>query len=204
MPMTAHSLNRRDDRSYLDGHCLIAMPGMSDQRFTRTVIYLCAHSEEGAMGIVINRLAPDTTFPDLLVQLKVVPEEERIQLPQAAMETKVLRGGPVETGRGFVLHTHDCFLDSSLPVDGGVCLTATLDILRVIAKGEGPSKALLALGYAGWGAGQLEREIQENAWLHCPADAELVFNCQTEDLYSRAVARLGIDLGRLSGAAGHA
>jgi putative transcriptional regulator len=204
MPMKSHILSRLDGRSYLDGQCLIAMPGMTDQRFSRTVVYLCAHSEEGAMGLVLNRPATDTTISELLVQLKVVPEDERILLPQIALQTKVLRGGPVEIARGFVLHTHDCFLDSSLPVDSGVCLTATLDILRAIAKGEGPSKALLALGYAGWSAGQLEKEIQENAWLNCPADAELVFNSASEDLYSRAVSRLGIDLGRLSGSAGHA
>jgi putative transcriptional regulator len=196
--------DRKPGRSYLDGQCLIAMPGMEDQRFARSVVYVCAHSEEGAMGIILNKPAPDVTFPDLLVQLKLVNEDAQIRLPQQARDTLVLRGGPVETGRGFVLHSQDCFLDSSLPVDDGICLTATLDILRAIAGGEGPRHAMLALGYAGWGAGQLEREMAGNGWLNCPADAGFVFGTQVTAFYDKAVTRLGIDLGRLSGAAGHA
>ena len=158
-------------RGYLDGQMLIAMPAMNDERFTRAVIYVCAHSSEGAMGIVVNQPAGNIKFPDLLVQLEVIPAAERIQLPTQAEDVKVLKGGPVETGRGFVLHSADFFIENStLPIDEGICLTATLDILKAIARGNGPESAILALGYAGWAPGQLENEIQQNGWLHCAAD----------------------------------
>ena len=192
-------------RGYLDGQMLIAMPAMSDERFARTVIYVCAHSSEGAMGIVVNQAAPNIKFPDLLVQLEVIPASERIQLPGRAEEVKVLKGGPVETGRGFVLHSADFFIENStLPIDEGICLTATLDILKAIARGKGPSNAILALGYAGWAPGQLEQEIQQNGWLHCDADPELIFGQDIEHKYERALAKIGIDLGILSNEAGHA
>src|SRR5215475_15121869 len=159
-------------RGYLDGQMLIAMPSMRDERFSRSVIYVCAHSSEGAMGIIVNQLASNVNFPDLLVQLEVIPAADLIQLPQRAGSVKVLKGGPVETGRGFVLHSADFFIENStLPIDDGICLTATLDILKAIAHGNGPVSAVLALGYAGWAPGQLETEIQENGWLHCSADA---------------------------------
>jgi putative transcriptional regulator len=192
-------------RGYLDGQMLIAMPAMSDERFARTVIYVCAHSSEGAMGIVVNQAAPNIKFPDLLVQLEVIPASERIQLPGRAEEVKVLKGGPVETGRGFVLHSADFFIENStLPIDEGICLTATLDILKAIARGKGPSNAILALGYAGWAPGQLEQEIQQNGWLHCDADPELIFGQDIDHKYERALAKIGIDLGMLSNEAGHA
>ena len=192
-------------RGYLDGQMLIAMPAMGDERFARTVIYVCAHSSEGAMGIVVNQAAPNVKFPDLLVQLEVIPATERIQLPDRAEEVKVLKGGPVETGRGFVLHSADFFIENStLPIDEGICLTATLDILKAIARGKGPSNAILALGYAGWAPGQLEQEIQQNGWLHCDADPELIFGQDIEHKYERALAKIGIDLGMLSSEAGHA
>jgi putative transcriptional regulator len=192
-------------RGYLDGQMLIAMPAMGDERFTRTVIYVCAHSSEGAMGIVVNQAAANIKFPDLLVQLEVIPATERIQLPNRAEEVKVLKGGPVETGRGFVLHSADFFIENStLPIDEGICLTATLDILKAIARGNGPSNAILALGYAGWAPGQLELEIQQNGWLHCAADPELIFGQDIEHKYERALAKIGIDLGMLSSEAGHA
>jgi len=184
---------------------LIAMPAMSDERFARTVIYVCAHSQEGAMGIVVNQPAQNIKFPDLLVQLEVIPASERIQLPTAASDVRVLKGGPVETGRGFVLHSADFFIENStLPIDEGVCLTATLDILKAIACGTGPHEAILALGYAGWAPGQLEQEIQQNGWLHCAADQELIFGKDIEHKYERALRKLGIDLGMLSSEAGHA
>jgi putative transcriptional regulator len=190
---------------YLDGQMLIAMPAMSDERFARSVIYVCAHSTEGAMGIVVNQRAQNIKFPDLLVQLEVIPANERIQLPDQAEEVRVLKGGPVETGRGFVLHSADFFIENStLPIDDGVCLTATLDILKAIASGTGPHNAILALGYAGWAPGQLEQEIQENGWLHCPADSELIFGGDIEHKYERALQKIGIDLGMLSSEAGHA
>ncbi|MDP2409570.1 MAG: YqgE/AlgH family protein [Pseudolabrys sp.] len=191
--------------SYLDGQMLIAMPAMSDERFARSVIYVCAHSTEGAMGIVVNQPAADIAFPELLVQLEVIPAADRIVLPGAAEDIKVLKGGPVETGRGFVLHTDDFFIENStLPIDEGVCLTATLDILKAIATGNGPASAILALGYAGWAPGQLEQEIQQNGWLHCEADPELIFGTDTAHKYELALRKIGIDLGMLSSQAGHA
>jgi putative transcriptional regulator len=192
-------------RGYLDGQMLIAMPMMSDERFARTLVYICAHSSEGAMGIVVNQPAQNVKFPDLLVQLEVIPEAERIQLHGSAGEVKVLKGGPVETGRGFVLHSADFFIENStLPIDEGICLTATLDILKAIVRGKGPSNAILALGYAGWAPGQLEQEIQQNGWLNCPADSELIFGIDVEHKYERALAKLGIDPAMLSSEAGHA
>jgi len=192
-------------RGYLDGQMLIAMPAMNDERFSRAVIYVCAHSTEGAMGIIVNHPAANIKFPDLLVQLEVIPATERIQLPTRAEEVKVLKGGPVETGRGFVLHSADFFIENStLPIDEGICLTATLDILKAIARGNGPASAILALGYAGWAPGQLEQEIQQNGWLHCAADPELIFGKDTGTKYEKALRKIGIDLGMLSSEAGHA
>ena len=192
-------------RGYLDGQMLIAMPSMRDERFSRSVIYVCAHSSEGAMGIIVNQLAANVNFPDLLVQLEVIPAADLIQLPQRAGSIKVLKGGPVDTGRGFVLHSADFFIENStLPIDNDICLTATLDILKAIAHGNGPVSAVLALGYAGWAPGQLENEIQENGWLHCAADADLIFGSDNEAKYAKALRKLGIDLGMLSSEAGHA
>jgi putative transcriptional regulator len=190
---------------YLDGQILVAMPTIRDDRFSRTVIYLCAHSAEGAMGIVINQPAPHIDFGDLLVQLEVIPDDKLIELPSRAGEVKVLRGGPVETGRGFVLHSSDFFIENStLPIDNGICLTATLDILKAIARGQGPESAVLALGYAGWAPGQLESEIQANGWLNCDADPELVFATRPELKYESALRKIGIDPAKLSSDAGHA
>jgi len=195
----------RRNSSFLDGQMLVAMPGMGDTRFARAVIYLCAHSEDGAMGIIVNQPASKVSFPELLVQLEVIEPEESIRLPKRAEAVRVLKGGPVETGRGFVLHSADYFIDNStLPIDDGVSLTATVDILRAIAKGAGPDRAILALGYAGWAAGQLEAEIQHNGWLNCPADPALVFDTPIELKYEKAMRRIGIDPGYLSAAAGHA
>jgi putative transcriptional regulator len=192
-------------RGYLDGQMLIAMPSMRDERFSRSVIYVCAHSSEGAMGIIVNQVAANVNFPDLLVQLEVIPAADLIQLPQRAGSIKVLKGGPVDTGRGFVLHSADFFIENStLPIDNDICLTATLDILKAIAHGNGPVSAVLALGYAGWAPGQLETEIQENGWLHCAADTDLIFGTDNEAKYAKALRKLGIDLGMLSSEAGHA
>jgi putative transcriptional regulator len=192
-------------RGYLDGQMLIAMPSMGDERFARSVIYVCAHSTEGAMGIVVNQPAANISFPDLLVQLDVVPAADLIQLPSGAGGVKVLKGGPVDTARGFVLHSSDFFIENStLPIDEGICLTATLDILKAIARGSGPRSAVLALGYAGWAPGQLENEIQHNGWLHCSADPELIFGPDTDGKYTLALKKIGIDLGMLSSEAGHA
>jgi putative transcriptional regulator len=190
---------------YLDGQLLIAMPVMGDPRFERSVIYLCAHSADGAMGIIVNRPAGSIDFPGLLVQLDIIKKSEQIKLPENAESLKVLKGGPVETGRGFVLHSSDFFIqDATLRIDHEICLTATVDILKAIAKGSGPKHAILALGYAGWAAGQLESEIQDNGWLHCDADPDLIFGGDVEEKYTRALRKIGIDPGMLSNEAGHA
>ena len=203
--MAEHPKDSEPDAAYLDGQLLVAMPGMTDERFSRTVIYVCAHSQEGAMGIVVNKPAADLNLPDLLVQLDIIPEDDLIRLPQRVGRMQVLMGGPVETSRGFVLHSPDFFIDqSTLPIDEGVCLTATVDILRAIAKGEGPESAVLALGYAGWSAGQLETEIQANGWLNCPADPDIIFHSALDSKYDLALRRIGIDPAMLSSDAGHA
>lgn len=196
---------KKAERGYLDGQFLIAMPGMQDSRFSRTVVYICAHSADGAMGIMVNQAAPQISFRDLLVQLNIIPEGPEIRLPDAADHMLVHRGGPVETGRGFVLHSADYFIENStLPIDEHVCLTATLEILKAIALGTGPRNAMLALGYAGWAPGQLESEIQANGWLSCPGSPDLIFGADLDQKYDRALATIGIDPARLSSEAGHA
>jgi putative transcriptional regulator len=194
-----------DRRGYLDGRLLIAMPVMGDPRFERSVIYLCAHSSEGAMGIIVNHPAGSIDFPELLVQLDIIKKSEQIKLPENAESMQVLKGGPVDTGRGFVLHSSDFFIENAtLRIDDDISLTATVDILKAIARGRGPRHAILALGYAGWAPGQLENEIQGNGWLHCDADADLIFGSDTDEKYGRALRKIGIDPGMLSNEAGHA
>ncbi len=203
--MPKRTKRKRQRGSYLDGNLLIAMPSMGDPRFARAVIYLCAHSADGAMGIIINQRAPNISFKELLEQLNIAPTQDRIRLKSGIHGMAVHLGGPVETGRGFVLHSSDSFkADSTLPIDESVCLTATIDILRDIAKGTGPDKALLALGYAGWAPGQLENEIQSNGWLHCSADPELIFDSEIDNKYRRAMDLIGIDPIRLVNDSGHA
>lgn len=181
----------------LTGQFLVAMPQMPDERFARTVIYICAHSGEGAMGLVVNRLFQGVAFPDLLEQLHVEVEKPRGSL-------RVHYGGPVETGRGFVLHSADYLREGSMAVTEEVVLTATVDILRAVAEGAGPKKGFLALGYAGWGPGQLDQEMQANGWLNVPADAALLFDPDLDRKWERTLARLGIDLSMLSADIGHA
>ncbi len=189
----------------LDGQLLIAMPSMADKRFARSVVYVCAHSGDGAMGIVINKLANEVNFRDLLVQLDIVQARNEPDLPGGVDNIRVHRGGPVETGRGFVLHSADFFIENAtLAVDEGVCLTATLEILRAISDGRGPDRALLALGYAGWAPGQLEFEIQANGWLHSQADRSILFDADIDHKYERALAKIGIEPAMLSTDAGHA
>jgi putative transcriptional regulator len=188
-----------DAGGYLTGRLLIAMPSMSDPRFARSVIYLCAHNADGAMGLVVNRLIGSITFRDLLEELKVE------DVPAAATAAPAIHfGGPVETGRGFVLHSSDYSGPDSMPLSDKLALTATVDILKAIAAGAGPQRRLLALGYAGWGPGQLDGEIQENAWLCVEADADLVFGDDLDATWNRALAKLGIDASLLSSDAGHA
>lgn len=193
---------RPDEDGFLEGKMLIAMPGMSDDRFERTVIYMCVHNPDGAMGIVVNKSANNVTFSDLLERLAIPVSGDR---RANEIRCPVLAGGPVEVGRGFVLHTQDYFSEeSTLPVDEDVGLTASVDILRAMASGAGPSRALLALGYAGWAPGQLDAEIQANGWLHCDPDPELLFGLDLDAKYDGALAKLGINISLLSAEAGHA
>ena len=190
---------------YLDGQLLIAMPAMADRRFARSVIYMCAHSDEGAMGLIINQRAPNLSFADLLERLQLLDEESEANIPPEVLRMAIHVGGPVEPERGFVLHSSDYFTPSStLPISDEVCLTATIDILKALATGEGPNKAILALGYAGWAPGQLESEIHANGWLSCQADLDLIFDLDVEEKYERALSKLGIDPMHLVNAAGHA
>jgi putative transcriptional regulator len=197
--------HRRDiQSSYLDGQLLVAMPLMTDKRFARSVIYMCAHSDKGAMGLIINQKAPHISFRELLGQLNI-STRNRDRIDSDLIDISVHVGGPVETGRGFVLHSSDYYAaDSTLAIDDTVSLTATVDILKAIAAGRGPGRAILALGYAGWRAGQLESEITANGWLHCPADPELLFDCALDQKYERALSKIGIDPSHLVSVAGHA
>ena len=192
-------------RGYLDGQMLLAMPAMQDSRFGRSLIYLCAHSQEGAMGIVINRGLAQPTFADLLIQLDVIKLDAVPALPPQVSGIQMLKGGPVEGGRGFVLHSSDFTGDgATLSIAGDVCMTATIDILRAIVAGTGPARAVLALGYAGWGPGQLESEMESNSWLSCPADGRLIFDRDHASKYTRAMRAMGIDPAMLSSSAGRA
>lgn len=190
---------------FLTGMFLVAMPGMMDQRFDRAVIYLCAHSDDGAMGIIINKPAEDIVFPELLQQLEIIPEKPSISLPSQAGNMKVLRGGPVETSRGFVLHSVPVEpIEGSVTAGDEIRLSATIDILKAIARGQGPDEAIFALGYAGWASGQLESEIQDNGWMICPLDRKILFDQEFDSKYVRALGSLGIDPAMLSPLAGHA
>lgn len=191
--------------SYLDGQLLIAMPAMTDKRFARSVIYMCLHNADGAMGLIINQRAANVSFAHLLKELGVLDEGAEDEIPAHVLDTNVLIGGPVETRNGFVLHSSD-YLNkgSTLEIDKKVRLTNTVDILKAIARGKGPGQALVALGYAGWAPGQLEDEIQANGWLSCPADMELVFDPNLELKYDRALSKLGVDPSHLVSYAGHA
>jgi putative transcriptional regulator len=195
---------RNDAHHYLDGQLLIAMPVITDRRFARAVIYICAHSAEGAMGLIINQRAPNIRFSELLRRLSITAPD-RGDAANERIDLDVHVGGPVETERGFVLHSADYYTaDSTLPIDEGVSLTATIDILKAIARGKGPDRAILALGYSGWRPGQLETEIQANGWLNCPADPDLLFDRDLDQKYGRALSKIGVDPSHLVADAGHA
>ncbi len=199
------SSSRAAKSHYLDGQLLIAMPGMTDKRFARSVVYVCTHSAEGAMGLIVNQRASHISFPQLLQQLGIVTKNAAESVPPEILIKEVHVGGPVDTKRGFVLHSADYFAaTNTMAIDSSISLTATIDILKAMAKGTGPDKAMLALGYAGWGAGQLEAEMQHNGWLHCPADPDIVFSRDVDLKYNQALARIGIDISHLVSDAGHA
>ena len=176
---------------------LVAMPQLQDPNFSKAVVLLCEYHDSGAMGLVINRLIDSLTFDSLLEQIGVERTAAGGSLP-------IHFGGPVESSRGFVLHTTDYLQDSSLVIEDEIALTATVDVLRAIAQGDGPRRRVLALGYAGWAAGQLDAEIQANGWLLVPADLDLVFGLDNDAKWERAIAKIGIDLSLLSSEAGHA
>jgi putative transcriptional regulator len=187
-----------NDDNFLEGKLLIAMPGMADPHFEKSVIFMCAHSSEGAMGIMINKPVAGLSFHDLMEKLDLRVGAETPNFP-------ILYGGPVETGRGFVLHSGDYeSSEATLPVSEDISLTATLDILRAMAEGRGPQHAIFALGYAGWTAGQIEDEIRRNGWIHCDCDPELLFEAELDDKWSAALRKLGIEASGLSPHAGHA
>lgn len=194
--MTAanHNMNGAD---WLTGQLLIAMPAMRDPRFTQSVIFLCAHNPDGAMGVVLNRPVKAPKFPALLQQLGVEPSPPRRQLA-------VSTGGPVDDKRGFVLHSPDWTAEGSMEIDDQHMLSANLDILRAVAAGGGPEKARLVLGYAGWGAGQLDEEIKQNSWLNVPANEAIIYDTDYATKWQRALAMLRIDPAQLSTGAGHA
>lgn len=182
---------------YLEGQLLIAMPAMQDPRFARTVIFICTHNSDGAMGLVVNKLFGSLTFSELL-------EQVGIEATGVKNKIRVHFGGPVESGRGFVLHSPDYAKEGTLVVESDIALTASVDILKAIAEGQGPRHSFLALGYAGWGAGQLDSEIRANGWLHAPADQSLVFDDDLDTKWKRAMATLGVDSSKLSSDVGHA
>lgn len=182
----------------LRGQLLIAMPGMGDPRFERSVVFLCEHSDEGAMGLIVNKPNRQVRFRELVEQLE-------LDVPQSAVDLTVHFGGPVEIGRGFVLHSAEyAGAESTLEIDGSFAMTATLDVIEQIARGEGPEDRLFALGYAGWGPGQLESEIQQNGWLTCAASSEIVFSSEDAAKWSAALKTLGVDATMLSAEAGRA
>ncbi len=179
------------DETRLTGQLLVAMPGMSDPRFLRSVVYLCVHSAEGAMGLIVNKRLENVSFAEIAGQVGIEAEEIRAEIA-------VYYGGPVETGRGFVLHSTDYVDESSLVIDERFALTATVEMLKTIAAGGGPAQRMLALGYAGWGAGQLDAEIQANGWITVPADPAIVFDAEDDTKWERALRAIGIDPSLLS------
>ncbi len=183
--------------NWLTGQLLVAMPGMADPRFARSVIYICSHGPSGAMGLVINRLFGEADFPMLLEQLNVKSTPDTPDMP-------VQFGGPVEMGRGFVLHSGDYLHEGTTRIDEGVAVTATIEIIQDIANGKGPAKALMLLGYAGWGAGQLEEELKNNGWLTVGADEDILFGSALDTKWERAMAKIGISPSMLSSMQGHA
>jgi len=182
---------------YLTGQLLVSLPHMPDTRFTHAVIFMCGHDEQGAMGLVLNKIIDTLSFTDLLKQLKIKPSTQTPSLP-------IFYGGPVEMGRGFVLHSADFMSDLSIMISKDFVLSATLDVIEAIAQGKGPQNKFLALGYAGWSAGQLEKELLNNNWLQVPADPKLVFSTNRQNLWKETFSKIGIDPEHLILDVGHA
>jgi putative transcriptional regulator len=190
--------SQNEDDNFLEGKLLIAMPGMGDPRFEKSVIFMCSHSSDGAMGLIVNKPVAGLAFRELIEKLELEPTAGTPDLP-------VLYGGPVQTGRGFVLHSKDYAGDeSTMPVSNDIALTGTRDILKAMAEGHGPRAAMFALGYAGWGPGQIESEIRANGWIHCDADPVILFDANMNSKWNRALGKLGIDASVLSSHAGRA
>ena len=189
----------------LKGQFLVAMPGMGDERFRDTVVYIVGHGDEGAMGLIVNQPLEDMRFADILEELGLSEKDEIIRLPSSVRDREVLRGGPVQRGRGFVLHSPDYFREeNTYVVNDEISLTATLDILKAMAFKNNPADAVFALGYCGWAPGQLESELGANGWLTVPYSRDLLFGSPLSERYDIALSQLGITRATLSGTAGHA
>lgn len=188
---------------FLNGQFLLAMPNMVDEQFARSVVYICAHSPEGAMGFIINQQQP-IGFTDLLEQIGIIKEEDAIILPDHQRKLMIRNGGPVDKNRGFVIHSSDYSVSSTMPVAEDVSMTATVDIVRAIYDDKGPRQAIMTLGYSGWGAGQLEAELAQNGWLTCPANNALLFDGDINSQYERLLSEIGVDISRLVTSAGRA
>ncbi len=186
-----------DKNLYLTGKLLVAMPQMGDPRFYRAVIFMCSHDANGAMGLVINHPLPGIELSELLTQLHIEDAQPDDDMP-------VMSGGPVETARGFILHEGDFRQVESLKIESDIYVTGTIEALKAVARGQGPEKMLFILGYAGWTAGQLDQELQENAWLVTDADPDVIFNGNPDDRWDRAIRKIGVDPSMLSGEAGRA
>lgn len=190
-----------ENKGYLAGKMLLAMPAMGDNRFTKAVIYICAHDENGAMGLVVNNIVPGLKFGSLLKELNVATD---MTIPSDIVTMPVINGGPVETARGFLLHSKDFKHDDTVDINDRFSLTGTIDALKEVANGHGPKDMVFTLGYAGWSAGQLDSELQQNAWLTCDASEDLIFATKPQDMWDAAIAKIGIDPFLLSAEAGHA
>ena len=192
-------MTEKPDNKYLTGRILLAMPSMGDPRFHKAVIYMCAHDEHGAMGLVVNHRLPGVDMKDLLTQLEIdKPEDKTVE------QIPVLSGGPVETARGFVLHSTDFEQGETIKINEEFSVTGTIDALKAIAQGDGPEELLFILGYAGWGAGQLDEELQQNAWLVLDPDKALIFDVKPDTMWDKAIEKIGIDPGMLSSMTGRA
>lgn len=197
MPQKVAEGKASSNEGYLEGQLLIATPLIQGSCFQKSVIYVCAHNAEGAMGIILNQPLAQIDFVEILRQLG-------IDTPHVARKFPLHFGGPVEPARGFVLHTDEYKRDETVLFPAGLALTSSLDVLKDIAEGEGPKKGLLALGYSGWSAGQLEQEIEANSWISVPATPWLVFDTDMDSKWMLAARSQGIDLSKLSGEVGHA